>query len=264
MGTAGAASARGDRTEADGWLATLAATRFAARSERAIWLQIYDRLKRSIESQELASGAQLPGEHQIAAAFDVNRLTLRRALSRLQSEGYLSARKGVGVFVRQTPTQYTVASNQGFLANVDGDLDRFAVRTLSLSRSPASAEIAGVLGVGEGDEIIRLERVRLRDGHPLYHTVKCFPGRPFPGFEAAYAGRSSVSDAFAAHGVGQYERAQTVVTGGFARSDEAAALGLTPKTPVLRTRATVVTPEGRAIEFSLGCWPLTMVELVFD
>lgn len=252
------------QTVDNAWLEGLAARPFAEKTERAIWLQIYDRLRRSIEAEEVGSGAQLPGEHQIAAAFDVNRITLRRALSRLQREGYLSARKGVGVFVRQRPARYTVASDQGFLANVDGAAETFSVRTFDLTRMRASADIAGQLRLTEGAEVIRLERVRMRDGLPIYYTLKFFPAARFPDFEAHYLGGESVSAVFKAHGVARFLRTRTRVSGGFATRDEAAALDLTPKTPVLRTGATVADQDGALIEFSAGSWPLTMVELVFD
>ena len=42
----------------------------------------------------------LHGEYKMAAIFGVNRATVRNALTHLQREGFLHARKGVGIFVR--------------------------------------------------------------------------------------------------------------------------------------------------------------------
>ncbi len=246
------------------WLNSLSADPFVERSKRAIWLQIYDRFRRSIEAGDPGAGVQLPGEHQIAAALKVNRITLRRAWSRLQREGYLSARKGVGVFVRRQPTLYTVTENRGFLANVDGDPREFAVRTLSLGLTQPDPETADQLRIDPSATVVRLERMRLRLEQPIYRTEKVFPAARFPRFEEVYAPGSSVGAVFRAHGVERFTRSRTRVSGGFATGSEAADLDLTPTTPVLRTVATVVDENGIPIEHSRGCWPLTMVELIFE
>lgn len=253
-----------DKHALGSWLEEISATPLGEKSERAIWLQIYDRMRASVEDGQIGFGAQLPGEHQIADAFGVNRITLRRALARLQDEGYLVARKGVGIFVRPRPTRYTVASDQGFLASVDGAVADYSVRTLGIQREAATVMTADKLSISIGSEVIRLDRVRVWLNQPIYRTVKYFAAARFPQFEPAYAESQSVAAVFRAHGVAHFERVETRVSGGFATASDAEALDLTPKTPVLRTAASNVDPDGRPIEYSLGTWPLTTVELVFE
>ena len=42
-----------------------------------------------------------------------------------------------------------------------------ASRLLGVGRVAADAEIAGMLALAEGDEILQIERVRLADGEPV-------------------------------------------------------------------------------------------------
>ena len=68
---------------------------------------------------------------------------------------------------------------------------------------------------------------------------------------------------FRAHGIDRFRRVETRVSGGFASSEEAEILQLTPGTPVFRINARNTDDAGAAIEWTKGCWPLTSVEFVF-
>lgn len=247
----------------DAWLYEAAADAFAPKSHRAIWLQIYDRLCQTIADGRIAPGDRLPGEDLLSAAFGVTRVTLRRALTKLQREGLLEVRKGVGAFVRKSAGSYQIASDTRFADALDAGAGAVSTRTLSLDRAPLSAAAAQALGLDVGAPAIVLTRVRLLDDHPVYLTTKYFPAGRFDRFEAIYAENQSVMRVFHGHAIAGSRRLETRVKGGFATRDEAMALRLTPDTPVLRTISVNGDQEGVPIEYSLGCWPLTSVELVF-
>lgn len=61
--------------------------------------RIADELARDIRGGRLANGAQLPGEHALAARFDVSRNTVRQALTELGKRGLISTHSGKGSFV---------------------------------------------------------------------------------------------------------------------------------------------------------------------
>jgi len=249
-------------TDTEPLLLTLAAPAFDARSLRPIWKQIADRLHSACADGLLLGDARLPGEIRMAEIFGVTRVTMRRALARLQQEGILQARKGVGIFVRPMPLRYRLDHGNRFADGLDPPAAKIGATTLAMERGQAEAEEAEALHLSPGDAVIRLTRLRVVDDAPVYLSRKTFPADTLPRFEAAYAARSSVRDVFEAHGIAGYRRVQTRVSGGFATDAEAVALRLSPRTPVLRTVALNAAPDGRIIEYSLGTWPLTAVELV--
>ncbi|MDX3927007.1 MAG: phosphonate metabolism transcriptional regulator PhnF [Shinella sp.] len=236
---------------------------FRPRSDVPIWQQIYDHILGLIESDFLAPGGQLPGENHMAEKLGVTRITLRRALQQLQREGHLTARKGVGIFVRSLPSVFTVRDDRPFLENFDARGKEIVTQTLVLCRETVTTAIAKKLELAENDEIIRLCRIRTADGQPLYVNTKTFPANRFPNFEPVYRERQSVTDVFQAHGIKKYHRHETRISGGFASSDEADLLKLTPGTPIFRVNAINHDEQSRAIEWTLGSWPLTSVEFVF-
>lgn len=237
---------------------------FKPRHDAAIWRQIYDHLLADIATGRLPPGAQLPGENLLAQSLKVTRGTLRQALHLLQQEGHLTARKGVGIFVRNPPASFTVRDGSRFIDSLDASGKTVETRTASLERRNATPEEAEALCLEVGREVIALARVRIVDGQPVYVNAKAFPASCFPRFESAYAANQSVNEAFEAHGVRLYKRLETRIRGGFASADEAVALNLTPATPIFRTASLNEDRNGNRIEWTRGCWPLTCVEFVFD
>lgn len=241
----------------------IASEPYKSRAARPIWLQIYDRLADACAGGSLRQGARLPGENHLAEIFSVSRLTMRKALSKLQQEGQLQARKGVGIFVRRCPTRYRIKDNLRFSESLKADADRIETNTLELIRCSVSAEAAVGLGIDRGTQVIFLKRLRVVDGEPIYLTDKEFPACRFPDFETIYEKNQSVTEVYRAHGISQHARAETRVTGGFATSDDSRILKLSDRTPLIKVSSTNCDADGVPIEFTLGRWPLSSVELVF-
>ena len=69
---------------------------------------IYAQLDRSIRSAiatgELEPGAQLPTVRQLAVDLAVNANTVARVYAQLERDGMLETRRGVGTFVRESPS----------------------------------------------------------------------------------------------------------------------------------------------------------------
>ena len=253
-----------DLSRAEAGLAALACTAYDARSTRPIWLQIYDRLAQAIEGAVVTPGSRLPGEVQLADMFQVNRVTMRRALALLQSEGKLQARKGVGIFVRQVPRAFVIRNDMRFADSlIDCDAE-VTSRTLRLERAHPSPEAARLFDLEPTDRVIVLHRMRLLEGAPIYFTRKELPAHRFPEFEKIYQIGQSVSAVYKAAGIPWFRRAETRVSGGFAQPDEAEILCLNENTPVQYVTAINRAPDGTAIEFNRGCWPMTGVEFVFQ
>ena len=242
----------------------IASEPYGDKRTRAIWLQIYDRLSDACASGPLVAGARLPSENDLADFFDVSRVTMRKALTKMQQEGQLLARKGVGVFVRQHPTRYVMSSNRRFSESLDAESDQIATQTLSLERRRVSAEAAEALKLHRNAQVIVLERVRLLHDEPVYLTTKEFPAARFPRFEGIYGVNQSVAEVYRAHEIDNYKRVETRISGGFARRMEAEALQLSHRTPLMRTISIHCDQMGTPIEFNLGRWPLSSVELVFS
>lgn len=63
--------------------------------------QVFDVIKQNILTKEWEPGFRIPSENELADMFDVNRLTIRMALQKLNVLGIVETRVGEGTFVRK-------------------------------------------------------------------------------------------------------------------------------------------------------------------
>lgn len=66
---------------------------------RTLYREVYEALRSAIRSGEYAVGDRLPRDAELMARFDVSSVTVKRALTLLRDEGYLSRRPRHGTFV---------------------------------------------------------------------------------------------------------------------------------------------------------------------
>ncbi|WP_243698602.1 FadR/GntR family transcriptional regulator [Paracoccus alkanivorans] len=79
--------------------------RLTIRKRKTLSDQLYGQILEQIVSGTLEQGEKLPSENQICSAFGVSRPVVREALRKLQDDGLVEARRGVGSFVRKRPPQ---------------------------------------------------------------------------------------------------------------------------------------------------------------
>jgi DNA-binding FadR family transcriptional regulator len=83
--------------------------RLQAVEPRRLYRQIADQIRALIGSGEVAPGARLPAERDLARQLGVSRPSLREALIALEVEGLLDVRVGSGIYVTQTESRAGVA-----------------------------------------------------------------------------------------------------------------------------------------------------------
>ena len=120
-------------------------------------------LRTRVVAAEWPPGSALPAESQLASEHGVALGTMRRALALLVEQGFIERIHGKGTFVRQGLAGASMLRFFRFDAGT-GEVPRS--RILQRSRVRAPLAIARVLGMGAGEEVLRLHRLRLMGGQP--------------------------------------------------------------------------------------------------
>jgi GntR family transcriptional regulator len=137
--------------------------------------QVSDWLTERINTGEWLQDDQLPSESKLGEQFSVSRITVRRALQTLESEGLIYRRQGLGSFVG------TNRLNQGLVRLTDFSEDMEAAGMVPSSRvihsafEPATDVVATALGIDEGVQVLRLDRLRLGNDEPLAYDRTWMP-----------------------------------------------------------------------------------------
>jgi len=76
------------------------------KSGKAVYLQLVDQVQLAAASGTLRTGDPLPGIRSLAEELRVNRNTVARAYTELESLGVIETRAGKGCFVRENSTPF--------------------------------------------------------------------------------------------------------------------------------------------------------------
>jgi GntR family phosphonate transport system transcriptional regulator len=230
----------------------------------ALWRQIEERLQAEIAGGAVMPGARLPTEHDLAARFQVNRHTVRRALAGLVQRGLVRVEQGRGAFVQEDVIDYALGKRTRFTENILRHR-REPRGTLLEARQVAAPEAAArALGLAPGAPLVMLVTLREADGLPVSLARHCFPAPRFAGLAEAYREFGTVTRALARYGIADYTRNWTRLTARQATAEEARLLRQPPSVPVLQSEAVNVDAEGRPIEYGVAAFAGNRVHIVVE
>jgi GntR family phosphonate transport system transcriptional regulator len=227
------------------------------------WRQIVDQLTADIGQGRFSPGDQLPIETKLAAQFDVNRHTVRRALAELAGKGLVHASAGRGTFVADK-LAYAIGARTRFSEIVSRAGREAGGALLGATDTLADRRVADALGIPEGATVIRLDTLRLADNIPISMGVSYFPLPRFKRIGAAYEKLGSTTKALKRCGVRDYRRAETRISARTAASDEARQLGLTGNRLVLTVDSINVDLKEKPIQFTRALFAADRTELVVE
>ncbi len=214
-----------------------------------IWKSIATTLTAEIAAAHYAPGEKLPTEARLAARFGVNRHTIRHALSALVEAGLIHTRRGAGVFVAQTPTDYPIGRRVRFHQNLTAAGRIPAKQVLTLQTRTAGPREQEALALPPGSDVHVYEGLSLADGQPIALFRSVFPALRFPDLLRDLEQSKSVTAALAQAGVADYTRTSTRLTAKLANATQALHLRIREGDPVLRTIGINADPDGAPIEY---------------
>ncbi|WP_268921623.1 GntR family transcriptional regulator [Sansalvadorimonas verongulae] len=131
-----------------------------------LYIQLQSLIQQAIDNGTLERGSALPAEREIAQYMKVSRVTVKRAISELVTEGRLIQRQGAGTFVaeRMVHKLDRLNSFSEVIESVDKHPDSLWIeRGIGL----ASREEQARLLLPSGTEVVRMFRVRMADDTPV-------------------------------------------------------------------------------------------------
>jgi GntR family transcriptional regulator len=226
-------------------------------SDRAVYRQIADHLRTEIERGVREPGEQLPSESQLMAEYDVSRVTARRALGLLVTDGLVVAEHGRGWFVRRRPPVRRLGSDRfmrraegkaAFTVDMEASHRPFRVEVLHVGRGEVSAAAAERLNLDPGTEAVIRRRRYFADDQPIEVATSYIPldvaegtpiDQPNTGPGGIYARMEDKGMTF--------ERYDEEISARMPTPEEARLLQLPPGSPVMHLVRTAIA-DGRPVE----------------
>jgi len=140
-----------------------------------LYLQVKENLLQKIDAGTWAEESLIPTESELCEEYGVSKITVREAIRILVRDGRLSRKPGKGTFVTRPKIEQQLNRFFSFTKwALQNDL-RPASRILRVEAVACHRHIARHLGIPEGEQVCRIERLRLGNGEPLTLEVIWVP-----------------------------------------------------------------------------------------
>lgn len=224
-----------------------------------LYLQIAANLKQHIIAGEWREGEAVPSERELCALTEASRVTVRKAIEELISEGLLSRRQGSGTFVnRVIETKNDALGSFSDEAAARGGISG----TIWIARTIArpTEDEANILKIGKDIEVVRLGRVRLLDGEPLAIEHAVVPRQFLPPIDDL---GSSLYQALETNGNRPVGGTQSIHAS-LAAPTEAGLLSIAEQSAVLRIERVTRNAKGEVVELTRSVYRGDRYKFVSD
>jgi GntR family transcriptional regulator len=240
--------------------------------------RVADELRDAIDRGDLAAGARLPSERDLAEEHGIARNTAREAIRLLSDEGLVMAEHGRGVFVRPAAPlirlgndRYSRAVRESgtspFLAECarQGKTGRFEV--LSIQRMAPPPEVAERLNLPTTTKsVVRRENVFYADADPVHRVTTWIPWTIAQGTGLM---REQTGHPYGIHGILEDKghvmtRLREEISARMPRPDEREHLQIPPGVPVLDVLHTSLDADGNPYELTRFVMRADMTSLLYN
>lgn len=213
-----------------------------------VYIQIHNQIKKDIEGGKWRVGERIPSERELAVDFSVSRMTLRQAIQTLVDEGILERRVGAGTYVASQKVQEKMSGVTSFTDVMLAQGKRPSSRTISYHVANPSISEMEKLKLQDGDQVLRMERIRFGDGTPISFEVATVPYVLVQDFSKSEVTRSFYHTLEKKGGY-QLGGARQMVTATLASERIAEYLDIKRGEAILRLRQVSFLSDGRPFEY---------------
>ncbi len=214
-------------------------------SATPLYLQLEAVLREALAADTWKAGEAMPPERELADQFGVSRLTLRKALERLEAQGLVQRRQGSGTYVAPRLEQ-PLSTLTGFSEDMRARGLEPSARWLKRGLFTASPEEVLALSLSPGEKVARLERVRSAQGEPMAVERAALPAHLLPNPEEVKESLYAYLESKGLRPARALQRLRAVA----ASRQEAELLGIRADEPVLYIERLSFLADGSVLEFT--------------
>lgn len=216
-----------------------------------IYLKIFEILKSRIEDGTFAVGSIIPGENALSQEFNVSRVTIRSALGKLESKGFLIRKPGFGTIVKASEpslSRFTIIKS---MTSEMKEIGKSSDTIYSvLERIKANQKLSYIFNIPIGKSIYVLKRIRGKVEEPIVYSVSYLnPDILLPNSKEFLYG--SLYDYLVKNNI-VFSRIKEIVEAELASEVVHKFLKIPKKSAVLKRTRYSYNSKNRVIEYSLS------------
>jgi len=217
-----------------------------------LYYQIKHTIKNWIINKEFVPGDKIPSENELANQFNVNRLTVRQAISQLIQEGFLVSKRGQGTFVVHNENLFESFNIEftGFMDDLFYQISKTKTKSVEINRIKLSKYLREKLNLGvESEEVIQFKRVRFKNGNSFAYTINYVPIEIGSKITEKDLKRKPMLQIMEQDLGIQFIEAFQTIEASFADKEVALKLGIMPGSPILYVERIMHDKNQKPVEF---------------
>lgn len=161
------------------------------------YYKVYQDIRDKIEQGFVKPGEKLSTEKELQTAYQVSRDTVRKALAKLEQEGFIHRKSALGTFVRQDKSDYALSYMKSFTEQMKsrGIVPSSELERIELKDS-VKPEVKEALRLSDGEKCYVICRTRKGDGNPMAYEVTYIPYRICPDIQKYLDNQASLYDIY--------------------------------------------------------------------
>jgi GntR family transcriptional regulator len=227
-----------------------------------LYVKLRMMIEEAVASGRLKHGDALPAERDIADAADISRVTVRKAIDELVSEGLLVRRRGSGTFVVKPVQRMQQPLSQ--LTSFTEDMRRRGMvagsRWLGRGLFYPTAQETMMLGLAGNARVARLDRLRTADDMPIALERTSLPDDLLPDPDAV---DNSLYLCLLGSNI-RPVRANQRISAVLLKDEESRLLGVPPGSAALSVQRIAYLESGRVMEMSTALYRSDAYDLVAE
>lgn len=221
------------------------ANQLSGKSGEPLYRRLEDAIKQTISTSHLKRNAVIPSERALCDALGISRVTVRKAIDGLVSDGLLDRRQGAKTVV-SSRLEKSLATMTSFSEDMRSrGLEPGCVWISREISRPSPAEMMS-LGISGSEKVVRLRRLRTADDTPIAIEIATLPARFVPDPQAVQASLYEYLEATGAKPVRALQRMQAKP----ASEEERQLLGTPDDASLLIMERRCFLADGQIVEFT--------------
>jgi len=215
------------------------------------YMEVYTDIKKKIAKGTYPIGEKLPPGDILAKNYHTSKLTVKKGIDMLVSEGLLRTRSGYGTEVLRTPIDNSkvFGPNEGLfdLAGEEHVTSKIHTFSIELPKN----EVATILGINPNEYVYNIIRSRFIDGDPYSIEQTFMPLSVIPGLEPKHLERSVYRYITDELGL-EIKSSHIWIKGDVASTFDAEVLSIDPGSFMIEVDKVVSLSSGLPFEYSLS------------
>lgn len=215
-----------------------------------LYIQIAENLIVKIESGEIAPGEKLPTERELSEQMNVQRATVRQALSVLKDRGLIERIQGSGTFVSEAKIEREAVQLFAFTKILSERGYKVGASIVSQREMPADETTAAKLRIEVGVPIYYIHRLRFLNDKPVMLEKFRTPVHLFPRIVDFNLEERSIFEVMEVEYGRKVTEAAQYLEAVTASDFEAECLGISPGGALMMEERVTKDQNGVVVEFS--------------